>query len=166
MVPQGTHISTLKFANLIMEQLLLFYIFDVNQVKLVFCSDGALAFRRIRTHLGKEFKTSYFILDKFHAYDKINKAFPKYKKQSKQCNKFKKLFKTGNYDELINFKPKTIKQKELLKYFIIHKEGIINQAQSFNIGCSAEADVSYLKSLFGNQKKAFAIDVFIKIKTF
>jgi hypothetical protein len=146
-----------------MKRLRLFYDFNINTTRLVFCSDGARVFKKIREKLGKIFKNSKFILDRFHGFQKINKAFPKYKTQQEKRNYFKNLFYLGKFKKLINFEPITTKQKEMKNYFINNKEGILNQNKYFNLGCSTEAQVSHFKSLFGNGKKGFTKDNFNKI---
>jgi hypothetical protein len=89
---KGTSIDVEKFTKELIKKLWLFYNFDVNKTKLIFCSDGARVFKKIRNNLGKIFKNSKFILDKFHGFQKINKAFPKYKTQQEKRNYFKNLF--------------------------------------------------------------------------
>lgn len=166
--PITQKIDTKEFINNIKTIAKLFYN-NVDNSKIIIGGDGAPWIRESSYYWSK----SYYLLDKFHAYRQLKKIFPN-QVNNKNLEKYqisKNLFNLGSYSELITYlennsaklvtQEKQIKLEKVINYFKHNSIGIINQKLQFNIGVSAEGDVSHIvKWLLGYGSKAFNYQTF------
>lgn len=136
---------------------------NFDQAKLVVGGDGAKWIKNIANELDAE-----YVLDKYHAIKLLNIIFKinHHNPTKNICNwsLYKTcvlLFSFGNYKKLIEILENYTKDQTILNYFKNNIEGIKNFGQPWNIGVSAESDVSKLiKSSFGYGSKLFSMPVF------
>ncbi|MDQ7983039.1 MAG: UPF0236 family protein [Spiroplasma sp.] len=165
--PINQKIETKKFVDNIKTIANIFYT-NIANSKIIIGGDGAPWIREVSYY----WKKSYYLLDKFHAYRNLKKIFPNQTK-TKNLEKYqisKNLFKLGSYPELITYlktnfpdsnKEQQLKLEKVINYFKNNSLGIINQNLQFNIGVSAEGDVSHIiKWLLGYGSKALNFQTF------
>ncbi|WP_419335274.1 UPF0236 family transposase-like protein [Spiroplasma endosymbiont of Sarcophaga variegata] len=108
-----------------------------------------------------------FIFDRFHAIRELKNNIycgNRSKESFKNYLHAKELFLQGKYDEFITFLKSLQNERIKLRYFINLKNGILNQNKEWNIGVSAESDVSrVVKSCLGYGNKTFSFSTFKKI---
>lgn len=166
--PITQKIDTKEFINNLKSIAKIFYA-NVDTSKIIIGGDGAPWIREASYY----WSNSYYLLDKFHACRQLKKIFPN-EVNNKNLEKYqisKNLFNLGLYSELITYlennspkltsKEKQIKLEKVISYFKNNSIGIINQKLQFNIGVSAEGDVSHIvKWLLGYGSKAFNYQTF------
>ncbi len=165
LVPVNSKINTAEFMADVEKMANKFYS-NVNQVDTIIGGDGAPWIRNSPEY----FPNSFYVLDKFHACRYLKRLFPTRKNELnvKQYENNKTIFETGNHEFLISnlkqsiIKPeKNQKLKEIVRYFQNNKLGITNQSLEWNIGVSAEGDISHIvKWLLGYGSKAFNYKTF------
>ncbi|WP_339021374.1 Mbov_0401 family ICE element transposase-like protein [Spiroplasma endosymbiont of Atherix ibis] len=129
---------------------------NFENAKLVVGGDGAIWIKELASFIGAN-----YILDRFHAVREFRKLFlfnGKY--HGKELFRIAiNLFYSGNYKELIQLL-EIEAPKEVFKYFKNNRIGIINQSAEWNIGVSAESEVSRLvKSALGYGSKVYSLIV-------
>lgn len=133
---------------------------NIENAKIIIGGDGAAWIREASRY----WLNSNYILDKFHAMRYLKQIFPNWKNQlNYSCYQSSKaLFETGDFEELISqlkeIKVKPEKEEKLAKiisYFTNNSIGVNNQKLEWNIGVSAEGDISHIvKWLLGYGSKA------------
>ena len=139
---------------------------NVENVKIIIGGDGAPWIRNASQY----WPNTNYVLDKFHALRYLKQLFPTRFNllNQQQYQTSKSLFESGTYSELTNHlkqviikNEKTTKLKEVVTYFRNNSVGIINQSLDYNIGTSAEGDISHIvKWLLGYGSKAFHYQTF------
>lgn len=144
------------YAHFVWNKINKFYAFN-EWTQLTVGGDGAFWIR----NLAKWFGANY-VLDKYHAFAYFKKIWIPGKKINSDklsYHQATKLFSNGNHQLLMEMLEK--KEKAIYTYFKGNKEGIINQAEDWNIGVSAESDVSHLiKSIKGYGAKIYTLQTF------
>ncbi|MFW4371443.1 MAG: hypothetical protein EHV01_005865 [Spiroplasma sp. hy2] len=100
-----------------------------------------------------------YVLDRFHFSKELKRGFLKGRKTEAKTNIYNEcydLFINGKYDKLLKI-ANSYHKTELVRYIKNHSKGIKNQKLEYNIGVSAETDISwFLKSTLGYGAKAYA----------
>lgn len=165
--PEKELINTKKFARKIYDLAHKFY--ELKEAKIIIGGDGAQWISEISHYI----HNSSFVLDLFHSTRQL------YWHLKKKKNYFYNgvysnavaLLKTGNYNELLVFLRRCLifmnteeqkeKLKNLVKYFRLRKQGVINQGAKWNIGVNAEGQVSHIiKRLLNYGAKTFNVKTF------
>lgn len=129
---------------------------NFENAKLVVGGDGATWIKELASFMGAK-----YILDRYHAVRELRKVF-----LFSNLYHGEELFEiaigyfySGNYDSLMQLL-EVEASAEIYKYFKNNRAGIIHQGESWNIGVSAESDVSRLvKSCLGYGSKIFSLKV-------
>ena len=164
-LPISKKIDTAEFIADVEKMAKKFYS-NVENVKIIIGGDGAPWIRNASQY----WPNTNYVLDKFHALRYLKQLFPTRFNllNQQQYQTSKSLFESGTYSELTNHlkqaiikNEKTTKLKEVVTYFRNNSIGIINQSLDYNIGTSAEGDISHIvKWLLGYGSKAFHYQTF------
>ncbi len=133
---------------------------NFENAKLVVGGDGATWIKQLASFMGAK-----YILDRYHAVRELRKVFlfSKLYHGEELFQKAINYFYSGDYDNLMELL-KIYAPKEIFKYFKNNRVGIIHQGESWNIGVSAESDVSRLvKSCLGYGSKTFSLAILKKM---
>ncbi|WP_338970903.1 Mbov_0401 family ICE element transposase-like protein [Spiroplasma endosymbiont of Labia minor] len=130
---------------------------NFDNAQLIIGGDGAQWIKNLAYELGGK-----YILDRFHAVRELKRVF--YYSNIKNGKHVFKItvnyFYAGMYEELMILLKEFSKNKQFINYFKNNKFGIINQGEFWNIGVSAESDVSRLvKSALGYGSKVYSFEV-------
>lgn len=129
---------------------------------LVVGGDGAWWIKELASWLGAK-----YVLDKYHASKQLREAFRINSRWPKinisNWNLYRttlNYFEQGMYEELITVLTE-FSSKRVVNYFKANKNGVENFGEPWNIGVSAESDVSKLvKSSLGYGSKIYSSQVF------
>lgn len=167
---QGESISQEEFVNFVWNKALSFYE-NVNEANLILGGDGAPWIRESAMLLG-----ATYVLDKFHFIRQVNSVFLKRNRKKvnficKNCYyRFQNALYDGDLNKMLNglnhfknefkntkgFKEKFDKANILEGYIKRNYKGIYSNKEKWNIGVSAESDVSHLvKSIKGYGAKIY-----------
>ncbi|MBE4704434.1 Mbov_0401 family ICE element transposase-like protein [Spiroplasma platyhelix] len=165
LLPISKRINTFEFM-LTLERVARKFYDNLDETKVIIGGDGAPWIREAANY----WLNSEYVLDKFHAVRYLKQIFSNSKNQStyQSYRASKKLFEQGASKELINqlkevkVKPaKEQKLEKIINYFSNNSFGISNQKLAWNIGVSAEGDISHIvKWLLGYGSKAFNYQTF------
>ncbi len=165
LLPISKRIDTAEFIADVEKMAKKFYS-NVGDIKIIIGGDGAPWIRNASQY----WPNTNYVLDKFHALRYLKQLFPTRTNQLnfQQYQTNKSLFESGIYSELDNnLKQAVIKNakisklKEVVTYFRNNSIGIVNQSLDYNIGVSAEGDISHIvKWLLGYGSKAFHYQTF------
>lgn len=165
LLPIANRINTFEFM-LTLENVARKFYSNIDEAKVIIGGDGAPWIREAADY----WLNADYILDKFHAVRYLKQIFPNRNNPTNNQAYWhsKKLLEMGASEELINqlkeIKVKPEKEQKLTKiinYFTNNAIGISNQKLEWNIGVSAEGDVSHLiKWLLGYGSKAFNYQTF------
>ncbi|WP_424525981.1 Mbov_0401 family ICE element transposase-like protein [Spiroplasma endosymbiont of Glossina fuscipes fuscipes] len=135
---------------------------NYENIKLIIGGDSAKWIKKTAKILD-----GMFIFDRFHAIRELKNNIycgNRSKESFKNYLYAKELFLQGKYDEFITFLKSLQNERIKLRYFINLKNGILNQNKEWNIGVSAESDVSrVVKSCLGYGNKTFSFSTFKNI---
>ncbi|MGL5268717.1 MAG: Mbov_0401 family ICE element transposase-like protein [Spiroplasma sp.] len=164
-LPISKRIDTAEFSSNVEKMAHKFYS-NVATAKVIIGGDGAPWIRNASQY----WPNTDYVLDKFHALRYLKQLFPTKNNllNQQQYQASKTLFESGTYFELLQqlkqaiIKPEKAKKlKEVMTYFRNNATGIINQSLDYNIGVSAEGDISHIiKWLLGYGTKAFNYQTF------
>ncbi|WP_424526274.1 Mbov_0401 family ICE element transposase-like protein [Spiroplasma endosymbiont of Glossina fuscipes fuscipes] len=135
---------------------------NYENIKLIIGGDSAKWIKKTAKILD-----GMFIFDRFHTIRELKNNIycgNRSKESFKNYLHAKELFLQGKYDEFITFLKSLQNERIKLRYFINLKNGILNQNKDWNIGVSAESDVSRIaKSCLGYGNKTFSFSTFKNI---
>lgn len=168
LLPINKKINTFEFM-LTLEKVAKKFYSNVNQAKVIIGGDGAAWIRDAANY----WINAQYVLDKFHAVRYLKQLYPNHHEEKiyLKYQKSKNLLASGAAKELLNelreIKSKPEKEQKLEKIVNFFKNnyfGVANQSLSWNIGVSAEGDVSHIiKWLLGYGSKAFNFQTFQNI---
>ncbi|WHQ37197.1 UPF0236 family transposase-like protein [Spiroplasma sp. SV19] len=146
-------INTQDYVQRILIELEKYYILP-EKIKFIVGGDGDTWIMETASFL----ETTY-VLDRFHFAKELKNSFLKGRKTQPKIelyNKCYNLFIQGKCDQLLEI-AKIFKKTDLARYIRNHRQGIQNQKLEYNIGVSAESDISwFIKSTLGYGAKAYA----------
>lgn len=165
LLPISKKINTFEFM-LTLEKVARKFYSNIDEAKIIIGGDGAAWIRETSNY----WVNSQYVLDKFHAIRYLKQIFPNSKSEINYQSylQSKSFFELGAFEELLAelkevvAKPgKEQKLEKIISYFINNVAGINNQSSDWNIGVSAEGDVSHIvKWLLGYGSKAFNYQTF------
>ncbi|MDQ7983009.1 MAG: UPF0236 family protein [Spiroplasma sp.] len=165
LIPNSKKIKTAEFMASLKKFAQKFYS-NIDDIKIIICGDGARWIREAKNY----WPNAEYILDKFHSIRYLKQIFTNRNNQLELqgYQNSKNFFESGAYHDLImqlkQITAKPGKEEKLVKiinYFINNAFGISNQKLKYNIGVSAEADISHIiKWLLGYGSKVFNYQTF------